>query len=81
MNFDYLTSRGFRLTEDYYYDETHHSAVFFDDLKNCVIIDIDLCDKGNGTAFDYSKYCEMQNKWMTSSKKLYRFSNSKQFWP
>lgn len=73
MNFDYLTSRGFRLTEDYYYDETHHSAVFFDDLKNCVIIDIDLCDKGNGTAFDYSKYCEMQNKWMTSSKKLYRF--------
>lgn len=73
MSFDFLTDRGFQLTEDYYFDETHHSSVFLRDDKTCVIIDFDLCDKGNGTPFDYSKYCEMQNSWMNESQKLYRF--------
>ena len=73
MNFDFLTSRGFRQTEDYYYDETHHSSVFFSVDQTCVIIDHDLCNTDNGSAFDYSKYCEMQNTWMNDSKALYRF--------
>lgn len=73
MNFDFLTSRGFKQTEDYYYDETHHSSVFFSVDQICVIIDHDLCDHDEGTAFDYSKYCEMQNTWMNDSKALYRF--------
>ena len=73
MNFDFLTNRGFRQTEDYYYDETHHSSVFFSVDQTCVIIDHDLCNTDNGSAFDYSKYCEMQNTWMNDSKALYRF--------
>lgn len=78
MNFDWLTTRGFRLAEDYYYDDSHHSAVFFNDgHKTCVMMDFDICSKGDGTAFDYSKYCEMQNTWMTSSERLYRFYVSK----
>ncbi len=61
------------MAEDYYYDAVHHSAVFCSDNKTCIMIDFNLCDRGDGTAFDYSKYCEMQNKWMNSADKLYRF--------
>lgn len=70
---DFLKERGFNLAENYYYDETHHSAVFHNDQNICVMLDFDICNPGDGTAFDYSKYCEMQNTWMNSSERLYRF--------
>ena len=64
---------GLKLAEDYYYDEKHHSAVLLCD-KTCVILDFDLCsiDENSEKAFDYSKYCEMQNAWMLSSDRLFR---------
>ena len=65
---------GLKLAEDYYYDEKHHSAVLLCD-ETCVILDYDLCsvDENTEKVFDYSKYCEMQNAWMLSSDKLFRF--------
>ncbi len=68
-----LAKHGFQLAEEYYYDANHHSSVLFsDDIY--VILDHDLCDsKDEDTCFDYSKYCEMQNKWMEKAGKLYRF--------
>ena len=68
-----LAKHGFQLAEEYYYDANHHSSVLFsDDIY--VILDHDLCDsKDENTCFDYSKYCEMQNKWMEKAGKLYRF--------
>lgn len=68
---DKLISLGFYQTEDYYYDDMHHSSVF---LRGniCIIVDHNLCEESE-KAFDYSKYCEMQNKWMSQSEKLFRF--------
>ena len=64
---------GLQIAEDYYYDSTHHSAVLCDS-QNCVILDFDLCRaEDNERLFDYSKYCEMQNAWMMSSNRLFRF--------
>lgn len=63
---------GLQMAEDYYYDSTHHSAVL-SDARTCVILDFDLCRAENGSLFDYSKYCEMQNAWMMSSQRLFRF--------
>lgn len=38
-------------------------------------MDFDLCsvDENSDKVFDYSKYCEMQNAWMLSSDRLFRF--------
>ncbi len=69
---DVLRSFGYHQTEDYYYDASHHSSVFFS-ADTCVILDYDLCDVSSEKVFDYSKYCEMQNKWMAQADKLYRF--------
>ena len=65
---------GLQLVEEYYYDSTHHSSVL-QQGKTCVILDYDLCTVEENTkkVFDYSKYCEMQNTWMLSSDRLYRF--------
>ena len=65
---------GLQFVEDYYYDGTHHSSVL-QKGKTCVILDYDLCSVEENTEkiFDYSKYCEMQNAWMMSSDRLYRF--------
>ncbi|MBR2811420.1 MAG: DEAD/DEAH box helicase family protein, partial [Solobacterium sp.] len=73
MDFDFLTSRGFQQAEDYYYDASHHSAVFIDGKNTCVILDFSICEYKDGMAFDYSKYCEMQNTWMSFADRLYRF--------
>ena len=61
-----LEELGYKLKEDYYFDEIHHSAVYQKD-SDYLILDYDLCDKDTGVFFDYSKYCEMQNSWMTKS--------------
>lgn len=65
---------GLQPMEDYYYDGTHHSYVMLKD-KTCVILDYNLCavEEGTDKVFDYSKYCEMQNIWMMSSDRLFRF--------
>ena len=69
---DSLLQLGFQLTEDYYYDENHHSSVLFNG-KVCVILDYALCEPHGVRSFEYSKYCEMQNKYMAASEKLFRF--------
>lgn len=69
---DSLLQLGFQLTEDYYYDEHHHSSVLFNG-KVCVILDYALCEPHGVRSFEYSKYCEMQNKYMAASEKLFRF--------
>lgn len=65
---------GLQFVEEYYYDGTHHSSVL-QKGKTCVILDYDLCavEENTEKVFDYSKYCEMQNAWMMSSDRLYRF--------
>ena len=65
---------GLQLVDEYYYDSTHHSSVM-QQGKTCVILDYDLCavEENTEKVFDYSKYCEMQNAWMLSSDRLYRF--------
>lgn len=70
---DELKKHGFEQTDLYWYDESHYSSVLFRD-GICIILDHDLCVKEEQeVCFDYSKYCEMQNKWMSASEKLYRF--------
>ena len=64
-------SLGFRLMEDYYYDSLHHSAILSKE-NTCVILDFDICAADSDGIFEYTKYCEMQNVWMASSKHLYR---------
>lgn len=59
--------------EDYRYDDGHHSYVYEHDHV-CVIIDDNLCEKIGDHIFDYSKYCEMQNKYVDLYDKLYRFN-------
>ena len=70
--FEKLKEMGFRQTEDYWYDETHHSTVLFKD-GICLILDHNLCSGNTDKAFDYSKYCEMQNELTANSDRLYRF--------
>lgn len=67
-----LKELGYQLKEDYYFDEIHHSAVYQKE-NDYLILDYDLCDKDTGVFFDYSKYCEMQNSWMTNAGRLFRF--------
>ena len=68
----YLHSLGFETVEDYYYDSLRHSVVMKKD-STCVIVDYDLCLQNDDVVFDYSKYCEMQNGLMASSRRLFRF--------
>ena len=69
--YDLLVSKGFHLEEDYYYDDVHHSEVYLKDSIS-IIIDHDLCEPHGTRSFEYSKYCEMQNKWMSASDELIR---------
>ena len=67
-----VVNMGFKLMDDYYYDSRYHSAVFLKE-DTCVVLDFDICTMQTDEVFDYSKYCEMQNGWMASSKRLFRF--------
>lgn len=62
------------LIEDYQYQDGHHSYVFDYHDQLCIILDDHLCDARGDQAFDYSKYCEMQNRYMKNADKLYRFN-------
>ncbi len=67
-----LTSRGYKCVGEYYYDDSHFSSVY-KNHKKYVIVDYGLCRSDSGKAFDYSKYCEMQNAWMAKADELLRF--------
>ena len=67
---------GFERAADYYYDESHKSAVLFRD-DTCLILDYDICDITGVKAFDYYKYCDMQNARAQAYDKLFRFLVSK----
>ena len=68
-----LNNLGLEFIDDYYFSNIHHSLVY---KKNdiCIIIDDNICQNQANISFDYSKYCEMQNKYMQSFNKLYRFN-------
>lgn len=70
--FEKLKELGFRQTEDYWYDETHHSTVYFKD-RTCVILDYDICKTTEKDNFAYADYCEVQNNLASKADKLYRF--------
>ena len=73
INKEKLENLGLKFVDEYFYDDTHHSFVLKkDDI--CVIVDDNICENNQETIFDYSKYCEMQNKYMAEFQKLYRFN-------
>ena len=67
-----LTERGFQKAECFQYADHIYSTVYQKD-NVCVILDYDLCRMDGDVCFDYSKYCELQNKWMAASDQLFRF--------
>lgn len=73
INKDLICKLGLEFIDEYFFDSTHHSFVF---KKNnlCVIVDDNICENKEKVVFDYSKYCEMQNKYMAVYDKLYRFN-------
>lgn len=64
---------GLTFLDEYSFDDTHSSFVFKKD-NTCIIVDNNICENDKEVVFDYSKYCEMQNKYMAEYEKLYRFN-------
>lgn len=73
INKEKLENLGLKFVDEYSYDDAHHSFVLEKD-NICVIVDDNICETDKETIFDYSKYCEMQNKYMAEFQKLYRFN-------
>ena len=73
INKDYVCKLGLEFIDEYWFDNTHHSFVFKHN-NICVIVDDNICENKEPIVFDYSKYCEMQNKYMAQYDKLYRFN-------
>ena len=73
INKDYVCKLGLEFIDEYRFDDAHHSFVFKHN-NICVIIDDNICENNKEIVFDYSKYCEMQNKYMATFDKLYRFN-------
>jgi len=73
INKEKICKLGLEFLDEYLFDDTHHSYVF--KYKNtCIIVDDNICENKKEIVFDYSKYCEMQNKYMAQFEKLYRFN-------
>ena len=74
MRLDIFKSAGFDLHEEYRFNKKYHSYVFR--YGGCLVIIDDNFDIEDNERFffDYSKYCEMQNKYMVSNKTLLRFN-------
>lgn len=73
INKNDFDSLGLSFLDEYSFDNTHTSLIFHND-NVCVIIDNNICKNEEEIVFDYSKYCEMQNKYMAAYEKLYRFN-------
>ncbi len=76
MNLKLFEHNGFALIEKYSFNEKYSSYVF--SVEDFVVI-IDNCfdaENEKHNFFNYSKYCEMQNKYMLSSRCLLRFNLS-----
>ncbi len=73
INKNAICDLGLTFLDEYSFDDTHSSFVFKKD-NTCVIVDNDICENDKEVVFDYSKYCEMQNKYMAEYDKLYRFN-------
>ncbi len=74
MNIALFIKNSFILVEKYFFSKKYSSYIFkYGDF--CIIVDecFDI-EEDPKNIFDYSKYCEMQNKYMLSSKCLLRFN-------
>lgn len=73
LNIKTIEQQGLKFIDEYLFDDTHSSFVFkYNNI--CCIIDNDICKNQDKEVFDYSKYCEMQNKYMEEYDKLFRFN-------
>lgn len=61
------------LLEHYFYDDSHFSSVFL--CGNDIFIVDNNFHKENGTVFDYSKYCVMQNEYMKNYDRVFRIND------
>lgn len=68
-----LQELGLCFVEEYSFDSFHRSFVFAAS-EICLIVDDDICQGSESPAFDYSKYCQMQNKYMSQFQRLYHFN-------
>lgn len=73
INKNIICDLGLTFVDEYSFDDTHSSFVFKEG-NTCVIVDNNICENDKEVVFDYSKYCEMQNKYMAEYDKLYRFN-------
>ena len=73
INKSAICNLGLTFVDEYSFDDTHSSFVFKKD-NTCVIVDNNICENDKEVVFDYSKYCEMQNKYMAEYEKFYRFN-------
>ncbi len=68
-----LNELDMTLLEKFHYDDVSRSDVYAKG-EVCVILDHDICNTPSAVCFDYSKYCEMQNRYMFRFTELYRFN-------
>lgn len=71
---DYLINRGYKLIDEIKYNTKYLSEVYEFD-NNIIIIDYSF-DKENKTEyiFSYGNYCEIQNNYMLTYNKVFRFN-------
>ena len=74
MNLHVFLNKNFNIIEKYRFNSKYISYVFA--FKSWLIIIDDSFNKEESKEFffDYSKYCEMQNKYMQMNNKLLRFN-------
>lgn len=70
---DTVRPLGLTFIERYVFDKTHRAYIFRKG-RTGVIVDDDICANTESVLFDYSKYCEMQNTYMSLFDRLYRFN-------
>lgn len=72
MNVDKFISTGFKLIEEYKYNDYYSSYIFeYNDIIIIIDDNFDISDKG----FPYYFYCSMQNDYMYNYDKVLRFNN------
>lgn len=77
MNVDLFIKNEFNMVEKYVFN-ARYSSYIFSYKDTCIIIDDHFDIEENGKYFfSYSKYCEMQNKYMSQYSKLLRYSIEK----